>query len=120
MSAVRTRSAGLERAQPPSADRGLVLDLVVDLPGDQNGLGDPEALDSGGHVDTVAEHPVLVVNDVTGVNADPDRDRWLRVPERFLDADGALDRRHGALEDGECAVTVELQDAPTVLGDETL
>jgi hypothetical protein len=56
------------------------------------------------------------MDDVAGVNADPKGDQLL-LPETQLDLHRALNRLHGAGEDGQGAVHVVLEDLPVVLVD---
>ena len=100
----------------PDGDRrdgGLILDFVVDLPRDHHTAGCGKALDPRSQVHSVAVHAVLIMDDVTGVHPDPERNYRL-LAQRQLDLDGALHGLDSAGEDAQSAVTVVLEDLAVV------
>jgi hypothetical protein len=95
-------------------DRWVVLDLVVDLAGHGDAARGGEGLDPRRDVDAVTVDALLVVDDITGVDADPDGNEVL-LRQFELDLDGRLNRFDGAREDAEAAVSIVLENPPVVV-----
>ena len=72
--------------------------------------------DASGDVDPVAVYAVLVPDDITDVESDPDGDRRVLL-ECLLGGDGGRNCVYGAPENAEGPVSIELHDLTTVLFD---
>jgi hypothetical protein len=108
------------------AEGELVLDLVVHVAGEQDPARLGQSLQPRRDVDPIARDVALLVDDIADVDADTQADALglgdllLPLGHAALDRDRSGDGVDGAGELAEDAVAHELDDTPTVLGDERL
>jgi len=112
------------RPQGLVPDVQLVLDVIVNAPGDADASGIRQTLQLGRDVDAIAVKISIFLDHIPQVDPDPEghpgRFHQFLVPclNFLLDLHGALNSIHDASELGEKAVPVSHHDAAPVLLDE--
>jgi hypothetical protein len=103
------------------AEGDLVLDLVVNIAGDANAAGLGKALETGRDVDAIPIDVVVLDDNVSDVDPEPEpellllRELAISLGDPFLDIDRALDRIDRARELGEYPIAGRLDDTSMVL-----